>query len=137
VELLPSTPSFRHSLARTAFFSAEFEAVFRKEKCATKENVALAPTHPCAGNNKELPKNLDKYMIKNYSIQQSIDFLTNSPSFSINPFFSVSFLFIALSSIFFNITNIEQFHVKGPKTANKDIVSLAKKIVYFLFFIHP
>jgi len=33
----------------------EFEAVFCKAKCAAKEDVALAPTHPCAGNAKELP----------------------------------------------------------------------------------
>jgi len=39
-----------------AFFSAELEAVFRKAKCAAKEDVALAPTHPCAGKDKELPK---------------------------------------------------------------------------------
>jgi len=31
------------------------EAVFRKAKCAAKRDVALAPTHPCAGNTKELP----------------------------------------------------------------------------------
>ena len=38
------------------FFSAELEAVFRKAKCAARRDVALAPTHPCAGNAKELPK---------------------------------------------------------------------------------
>ena len=91
------------------FFSAELEAVFRKAKCAAKKDVALAPTHPCAGNDKELPKNFDKYMIKNYSIQQSIAFLTNSPSFPINPFFSVSFLFIALSSIFLISPTLSSF----------------------------
>jgi len=37
------------------FFSAELEAVFRKAKCAAKEDVALTPTHPYAGNDKELP----------------------------------------------------------------------------------
>ena len=89
--------------------SAELEAVFRKAKCAAKKDVALAPTHPCAGNDKELPKNFDKYMIKNYSIQQSIVFLTNSPSFPINPFFSVSFLFIALSSIFLISPTLSSF----------------------------
>jgi hypothetical protein len=28
--------------------------VFRFAKCAAKEDIALAPTHPCAGNDKEL-----------------------------------------------------------------------------------
>ena len=30
--------------------------VFRFAKCAAKEDVALAPALPCAGNDKELPK---------------------------------------------------------------------------------
>ena len=105
---LQPPPSATPSLG-LLFFSAELEAVFRKAKCAAKEDVALAPTHPCAGNDKELPKNFDKYMIKNYSIQQSIAFLTNSPSFPINPFFSVSFLFIALSSIFLISPTLSSF----------------------------
>jgi hypothetical protein len=37
------------------FFSAEFEAVFCKAKCATEIDVALDPPHPFAGNAKELP----------------------------------------------------------------------------------
>jgi len=48
--LLPSRPR-----SDCPFFSAELEAVFRKAKCAAKEDVALAPTHPCAGNDKKLP----------------------------------------------------------------------------------
>src|SRR3989344_5515997 len=42
--------------ARRFFFSAEFEAVFCKAKCATKRDVALDPPNPFAGNAKELPK---------------------------------------------------------------------------------
>jgi len=103
-------PRLRRGYARIfPYISAELEAVFCKAKCAAKRDVALAPTHPCAGNGKELPKNFDKYMIKNYSIQQSIAFLTNSPSFPINPFFSVSFLFIALSSIFLISPTLSSF----------------------------
>ena len=37
------------------FFSAGFEAVFCKAKYATKEDVALDPPNPFAGNDKELP----------------------------------------------------------------------------------
>jgi hypothetical protein len=43
---------------------AEFEAVFCKAKCATKRDVALDPPNPFAGNDKELHKNFDRYMIK-------------------------------------------------------------------------
>ena len=31
------------------------EFVFCFAKCAARKDVALAPTHPCAGNDKELP----------------------------------------------------------------------------------
>ncbi len=40
----------------TALFSADLECVFCKAKCAARADVALAPTLPCAGNDKELPK---------------------------------------------------------------------------------
>jgi len=53
---IPPKPPFRHALAGTILFSAEFEAVFCKAKCATKRDVALDPPNPFAGNAKELPK---------------------------------------------------------------------------------
>jgi len=62
----PQPPSFLpfcfSGFAR--FFSAGFEAVFCKAKCATKEDVALDPPNPFAGNAKELPKIFVKYIIK-------------------------------------------------------------------------
>jgi hypothetical protein len=39
-------------------FSLALAAVFRKAKCAAREDVALAPTHLYIGNTKELPKKL-------------------------------------------------------------------------------
>ena len=40
----------------SAGISADLECVFCFAKCAAgKRSVALAPTHPCAGNDKELP----------------------------------------------------------------------------------
>src|SRR3989339_181220 len=54
-EFPPNPPSATPSLERF-FFSAEFKAVFCKAKCATKEDVALDPPNPFAGNAKELPK---------------------------------------------------------------------------------
>ena len=53
-EFPPHPPSASPSLP-TALFSADLECVFCKAKCATRKDVALAPTHPCAGNAKELP----------------------------------------------------------------------------------
>jgi len=53
----PPTPPFPpRPRGDDSFFSAEFEAVFCKAKCATKEDVALDPPNPFAGNAKELPK---------------------------------------------------------------------------------
>ncbi|MBU0722500.1 hypothetical protein KKA93_03545 [Patescibacteria group bacterium] len=52
----PPTPFLFARLIGLLFFSVELEAVFRKAKCAAKRDVALAPTLPCAGNGKELPK---------------------------------------------------------------------------------
>jgi hypothetical protein len=49
-EFPPNPPSATPSLGRF-FFSAEF----CKAKCATKEDVALDPPNPFAGNAKELP----------------------------------------------------------------------------------
>ena len=54
-EFPPNPPSATPSRGRF-FFSAEFEAVFCKAKCATKRDVALDPPNPFAGNAKELPK---------------------------------------------------------------------------------
>ena len=51
----PQPPPSATPLLGLPFFSAELEAVFRKAKCAAREDVALAPTHPCVGNDKELP----------------------------------------------------------------------------------
>jgi hypothetical protein len=53
-EFPPNPPSATPSRGRF-FFSAEFEAVFCKAKCATKRDVALDPPNPFAGNTKELP----------------------------------------------------------------------------------
>jgi len=53
-EFPPHLPSASPSLP-TAFFSVGLESVFCKAKYATRDDVALAPTHPCAGNDKELP----------------------------------------------------------------------------------
>ena len=49
------TPPFRLALAWAGLFSAELESVFCKAKYAARNDVALAPTLPCAGNDKELP----------------------------------------------------------------------------------
>ena len=54
-EFPPNPPSATASRGRF-FFSAEFEAVLCKAKCATKRDVALDPPNPFAGNAKELPK---------------------------------------------------------------------------------
>jgi hypothetical protein len=40
------------------------ESVFCKAKYAARKDVALAPTHPCAGNDKELPKILLSIFLK-------------------------------------------------------------------------
>jgi len=53
-EFPPHPPSASPSLP-TALFSADLECVFCKAKCAARDDVALAPTLPCAGNAKELP----------------------------------------------------------------------------------
>ena len=48
-------PTHPPSAAPLLFAPTEF--VFCKAKCAAKEKgVALAPTHPCAGNGNELPR---------------------------------------------------------------------------------
>ncbi|MBU1730154.1 hypothetical protein KJ557_01170, partial [Patescibacteria group bacterium] len=49
------------------FFSAELESVFRKAKCAAKEDVALDPPNPFAGNAKELP-----FCLPNFNIFDTI-----------------------------------------------------------------
>ena len=54
-EFPPNPPSATPSRGR-CFFSAEFETVFCKAKCATERDVALDPPNPFAGNAKELPK---------------------------------------------------------------------------------
>ena len=54
-EFPPHPPSASPSLGLAKIFAADLESVFCKAKCATKRDVALAPTHPCTGNDKELP----------------------------------------------------------------------------------
>jgi len=51
----PPTPPSASPLLELAFFSADLESVFYKAKCAARDDVALVPTHPCTGNDKELP----------------------------------------------------------------------------------
>ena len=53
-EFPPHAPS-ASPLLDLAFFSADLESVFYKAKCAARDDVALVPTHPCTGNDKELP----------------------------------------------------------------------------------
>ena len=50
------------------FFSAGFEAVFCKAKCATRKDVVLDPPNPFAGNEKELPNNLFTKLFKSVII---------------------------------------------------------------------
>ena len=105
----PSGPSPRPPSFLPFCFNARragAAAALRKEK----RIVALDPPNPFAGDIKELPiKLILTNMFSTYSIQQSIAFLTNSPSFPINPFFFLSFLFKAFSSIFFIFPTFNSF----------------------------
>jgi hypothetical protein len=88
------------------FFSAELEAVFRKEKYAAKRDVALDPPNPFAGNAKELPKNFDKCMIKKLLNTTINRFFNQFAKFSHKSFFLfVVFIYRFIVNLF-NIANI-------------------------------